>query len=80
VREWSFPRVEESITRGHRFKMQGARFKGDVRGEVVEAGTIVTFKGRLDKHMDRMGIEGYGPRRERVLVQTGSMIGAGLEG
>ena len=27
-----FPRVEESITRGHRFKMRGARFKGDVRG------------------------------------------------
>ena len=27
-----FPRVEESITRGHRFKVRGARFKGDVRG------------------------------------------------
>ena len=26
-----FPRVEESITRGHRFKVRGARFKGDVR-------------------------------------------------
>ena len=25
-----FPRVEESITRGHRFKVRGARFKGDV--------------------------------------------------
>ena len=73
-----FPRVEESMTRGHRFKMQGARFKGDVRGkfftqrvvgawnslpgEVVEADTIVSFKGRLDKYMNRMGIEGYGPR------------------
>ena len=31
-------------------------------GEVVEADTIVTFKGHLDKYMNRMGIEGYGPR------------------
>ena len=76
-----FPRAEESITRGHRFKVRGARFKGDVRGkfftqrvvgawnllsgEVVEAETIVTFKGRLDKYMNRMGIEGYGPRKGR---------------
>jgi len=46
---------------GHRFKVRGARFKGDVRGnifthrvvgawnslpgEVVDADTIVTFKG-----------------------------------
>ena len=61
-----FPRVEESITRGHRFKVQGARFKGDERGkfftqrvvggwnslpgEVVEVDTIVTFKGHLDIH------------------------------
>jgi len=86
------PRVEESITRGggHRFKVRGARFKGDVRGmfclhrgwwvpgtrcqgEVVEADTMVTFKGRLDKYMNRMGIEGYGPREgERVLIQTGA--------
>ena len=28
-----FPRVGESITRGHRFKVRGARFKGDVRGK-----------------------------------------------
>jgi len=57
---------------GHRFKVRGARFKGDVRGklflhrvvgawnslpgEVVEADTIVTFKGWLDKYMNRMGI------------------------
>ena len=25
-------------------------------GEVVEADTVVTFKGRLDKYMKRMGI------------------------
>ena len=68
-----FPRVEESITRGHRFKVRGASFKGDVQGkfftqrvvgawnsllgEVVEADAIVTFKGRLDKYMNRMGME-----------------------
>ena len=76
-----FPKMEESITRGHRFKVRGARFKGDVRGrcftqrvvgawnslpgEVVEADMIVTFKGRLDKYMNRMGIEGYGPWKGR---------------
>ena len=73
-----FPRVEKSITRGHRFKVQGARFKGDVRftqrvvgawnslpEQAEEADTIVTFKGRLDKYMNRMGIEGYGPRKGR---------------
>ena len=63
------------------FKVQMARFKGDVRGrfftqsvvgawnsllgEVVEADTVVTFKGRLDKYMNEMGIEGYGPRKGR---------------
>ena len=92
-----FPRVEESITRGHRFKVRGARFKGDVRGrfftqrvvgasnslpgEVVEADTVVTFKGRLDKYMNEMGIAGYGPWKGRgFLVQLGGMVGAGLEG
>ena len=34
-------------------------------GEVVEADTIVSFKGHLDIYMNRMGIEGYGPL-ERV--------------
>ena len=34
-------------------------------GEVVEAGTVVTFKGCLDKYMNRMGIEGYGLRKGR---------------
>ena len=70
-----FPRVKESITRGHRFKVRGAMFKGDVRGrffflnrvlgawnpllgEVVEADTVGTFKGLLDKYMNRLGIEG----------------------
>ena len=64
-----------------RFKVRGARFKGDVRGryftqrvvgawnsllrEVVEADTVVTFKRRLDKYTNEMGIEGYGPRKRR---------------
>jgi len=34
-------------------------------GEVVEADTVVTFKGLLDKYMNRMGIGGYGPRKGR---------------
>ena len=34
-------------------------------GEVVEADMIVSFKGRLDKYMNRMRIEGYGPRKRR---------------
>ena len=34
-------------------------------GEVVEADTVVTFKGHLDKYMNEMGIEGYGPRKRR---------------
>ena len=77
-----FPRVEESITRRHSFKVRGARFKGDVRGkffftrrvlgawnslpgEVMDVDTVVTFKGRLDKYMNRMGRERYGPQKGR---------------
>ena len=61
--------------------MQGAMFKGDVRGKfftqrvlgawnsllgkILEADTTVSFKGRLDKCMNGMGIEGYGPRKDR---------------
>ena len=33
--------------------------------KVVEADTIVTFKGRLDKSMNGMGTEGYGPWKGR---------------
>ena len=33
--------------------------------EVVGADTVVTFKGHLDKYMNEMGIEGYGPRKGR---------------
>jgi len=33
--------------------------------EVVEADAIETFKGRPDKYMNGMGIEGYGPWKGR---------------
>ena len=47
----------------------------------MEADTIVTFKGRLDEYMNRMGMEGYGfLEGSGVLVRPGSMVGAGLEG
>jgi len=64
-----FPRVEESITRGLGLKVMceasffTQRVVGawnSLLGEVVEADTIVTFKGSLDKYLNRMGIEGYG--------------------
>ena len=31
--------------------------------EVVEAGTLTTFKRHLDRYMDRKGLEGYGPNQ-----------------
>ena len=34
-------------------------------GEVVEADAIVTFKGSMDKYMNRMGIKGYGAWKGR---------------
>ena len=76
-----FPRLEVSITRGHRFKMRRGKFKGDVRGkffmqrmvgawnalpeEVVETGTLATFKRHLDGYMNSEGIEVYGPSKGR---------------
>ena len=45
----------------------------------MEADTVVSFKGCLDKYMNRMGIGGYGPWK-LVLVHSGNMVGAGLEG
>ena len=74
--EMLFPRVEKSSTRGHRFKVHGEKFRGDVRGkfftqrvvnawnalpeQMVGASMIAAFKGQLDKYMNRMGMEGYG--------------------
>jgi len=73
--------VEESITRGHRFKVQGEDLKemyeasfftqrlvgawNSLLVEVVEADTIVTFKGHLDNYMNRMEIDGYDPWKGR---------------
>ena len=44
-----FPRAEESITRGHRFKVRGPSFKRDVRGRfftqrVVDAWNLLLGK------------------------------------
>ena len=36
-------------------------------GEVVEADTIVSFKGHLDKYINMMGIKGNGPWKGRGL-------------
>ena len=72
-----FPlRVGKIPTRGHSFRIEGQRFRGNMRGnfftqrvvavwnglpvEVVEAGSILLFKSKLDRYMDRRGLEGYG--------------------
>ena len=41
--------------------------------DVVEAGTLTTFKRHLDGYMNREGIERYGPSKEEgfILVQLG---------
>ena len=75
--QYRFTKVEEFKTRRHRFKVRGERYKSVQRGNVfthrvvsvwnklpevvVEAGTILSFKKRLDSYMGKMGIEGYGP-------------------
>jgi len=72
-----FPKVGESETRGHRFKVRGDRFRRVQRGNiftervvsvwnelpeaVVVAGTILSFKKHLDSYMGKMGIEDSGP-------------------
>ena len=77
MKEYLFPKVGESKTRGHRFKVSGERYKSVQRGDfftqrvvsvwnklpevVGEAGTILSFKKHLDSYMGKMGIEGYGP-------------------
>ena len=76
-----FPSVEESITRGIGLRCEGQGLKemykagfftqrvvgawNTLPGKVVEADTIVTFKMCLDKYMNSIGIEGYGPRKGR---------------
>ena len=36
--------------------------------EVVEADSITTFKRHLDRYMNRQEIEGYGPRRDKKIL------------
>ena len=75
--QYIFPKVGESKTRGHRFKVRGERYKSVQRGNfftqrmvsvwnklpevVVEAGTILSFKKCLGSYMGKMAMEGYGP-------------------
>jgi len=62
--------VEQTITKGHRFKVSGGRCRGDVRGRfftqrvvgawnglplvIVEAETLGAFKRLLDRYMDEV--------------------------
>ena len=75
--QYLFPKVGESKTRGHRFKVRGEGYKSVQRGNffaqrvvsvwnklpevVVEAVTILSFKKHLDSYMGKMGIEGDEP-------------------
>lgn len=62
------PKEGESKTRGHKFKARGEIFKRDPRGnffstevgaymehaaELVEVGTIMTFRTHLDNYLER---------------------------
>ena len=69
-------RVGEIQTRGHDLRVRGQKFKGTTRGnfftqrvvavwnelpvEEVEAGLVLSFKVKLDRYLDRKGMEGYG--------------------
>ena len=75
--QYLFPKVGESKTRGHRFKVREERYKSVQRGYfftqrvvsvwnklpevVVEAGAVLSFKKHLDSYMGKIGIEGSGP-------------------
>ena len=80
-KEKLFPLVEGSVTRRHRFKVKGRKFRGDVRtnrftqrvvmvwnalpGRVVEAGCLTSFKKYLDEYLAHHNIQGYGPSAGR---------------
>ena len=69
-------RVGKIQTRGHDMRIKGQKFRCNMRGnfftqrvvavwnelpaEVVEAGSILTFKSKMDRYMDGKGMEGYG--------------------
>ena len=75
--QYLFPKVGESKTRAHRFKVRGERYKRVQRDNfftqwvlsvwnelpevVVEADTNLSFKKHLDSYMGKMAIEGYEP-------------------
>ena len=72
-KEQLFPLVEGSVTRGHRFKVRGRRFREDVSkncftqgvmtvwnalpGRVVEAGCLTSFKNYSDEHLAHHNIK-----------------------
>jgi len=67
--------------RGRFFTQRVVGAWNSLPGEVVEGDTTVTFKSRLDKYMNRMGTERYCLLNVRgFLIQTSSMVGAGLVG
>ena len=69
-------RIGKIQTRRHDFRIKGQKVRGNMRGnfftqrvvavlnelpvEVVAAGSLVSFKNKLDRHMDEKGMEGYG--------------------
>ncbi|XP_055489927.1 uncharacterized protein LOC129696245 [Leucoraja erinacea] len=69
-------RVGKIQTRGHDLRMKGQKFRDNMRGnfftqrvvtvwnelpvKVVEAGSFLSFKNKLDSYMDGKGMEGYG--------------------
>ena len=70
-----FSRAGMVATRGHRFRVLGNRYRGEVRGKfftqrvvgawnrlpavVVEADSLVSLKRLLDKYMEISKMEGY---------------------
>ena len=75
-RQQLFPLIERPVTRGHKVKVRGGRFRGDLRknvftqrvvtvwnalpGRVVEAGCLTSFKRYLDEHLACHNVQGYG--------------------
>eukprot|EP00061_Rhincodon_typus_P015858 g43775.t1 len=84
-----YHRMGEYKTGGHRFKVRGKRFRMDLMGdlfterlmhvrneEVVEAGTIATFKRHLDGHMNRKRLGEYGPNAGKWdQINLGYLVG-----